>query len=80
MSDLLNAKARKTLDTSSSSHFRFSFQSAENATRLVNILGKTGTSIVTRLSAFILMAIGKQILLTGLYSGLPSMLAPVLSH
>jgi multiple antibiotic resistance protein len=51
-----------------------------NANRLVNMLGKTGTNIVTRLSAFILMAIGVQILWNGLHSGLPSMLAPVLSR
>jgi multiple antibiotic resistance protein len=33
-----------------------------NASRLVRMLGKSGTNIVARLSAFILMAIGVQII------------------
>ena len=46
-----------------------------NANRLVRMLGKSGTNIVTRLSAFILMAIGVQIIWNGLSSGMPSMFA-----
>ena len=45
-----------------------------NAGRLVTMLGKSGTNILTRLSAFILMAIGVQIMWDGLSSGLPEML------
>jgi multiple antibiotic resistance protein len=37
-----------------------------NARRLVKILGPTGTTIVMRLSSFILVAIGVQIMLNGL--------------
>lgn len=48
-----------------------------NANRLVKILGSSGTNIVTRLSAFILMAIGVQIIWNGLRSGLPAMLANI---
>jgi multiple antibiotic resistance protein len=48
-----------------------------NAARLVRILGKSGTSIMTRLSAFILLAIGVQIIWNGLGSGIPPMLAPL---
>jgi multiple antibiotic resistance protein len=44
------------------------------------MLGKSGTNILTRLSAFILMAIGVQIMWNGLNSGLPAMLAPVMGH
>jgi multiple antibiotic resistance protein len=44
------------------------------------MLGKSGTNILTRLSAFILMAIGVQIMWNGLDSGLPRMLAPIISH
>ena len=44
-----------------------------NANRLVKMLGQSGTNIVTRLSAFILMAIGVQIIWNGLRSGLPGM-------
>lgn len=51
-----------------------------NAGRLVKMLGKTGTNIVTRLSAFILMAIGVQILWNGLHSGLPSLLGTLDGH
>ena len=48
-----------------------------NAARLVRILGESGTSILTRLSAFILLAIGIQILWNGLSVGIPQMLARV---
>ncbi len=41
-----------------------------NAGRLVDRLGKSGTSILTRLSAFILLAIGIQILWNGLSTGI----------
>jgi multiple antibiotic resistance protein len=41
----------------------------------VRMLGQSGTSILTRLSAFILLAIGIQILWTGLSVGIPQMLA-----
>jgi multiple antibiotic resistance protein len=44
-----------------------------NADRLVHLLGKSGTSIMTRLSAFILFAIGVQIVWNGLSSGLPQL-------
>ncbi len=46
-----------------------------NADRLVRMLGASGTNILTRLSAFILMAIGVQIMWNGLSAGLPEMLA-----
>jgi multiple antibiotic resistance protein len=41
-----------------------------NAERLVRTLGKSGTSILTRLSAFVLLAIGVQIMWNGLSSGI----------
>ena len=44
------------------------------ADRLVKRLGKSGTTIVTRLSAFILLAIGVQIMWNGLSNGLPELL------
>lgn len=44
------------------------------AERLVLVLGRSGTSILMRLSAFILFAIGVQILWNGLCSGVPQML------
>lgn len=44
-----------------------------NAERLVRVLGKSGTTIMTRLSAFILLAIGVQIMWNGLSSGLPQL-------
>jgi multiple antibiotic resistance protein len=50
------------------------------ADRLVRRLGKSGTGILTRLSAFILFAIGVQILWNGLSAGLPQILATVPSH
>jgi multiple antibiotic resistance protein len=40
---------------------------------LVKRLGKSGTTIMTRLSAFILLAIGVQIMWNGLSTGLPQM-------
>jgi multiple antibiotic resistance protein len=46
-----------------------------NAARLVRMLGQSGTSILTRLSSFILLAIGIQILWTGLSVGIAQMLA-----
>ena len=50
------------------------------ADRLVRMLGKSGTNILTRLSAFILMAIGVQIMWNGLNSGLPAMLEPIIGR
>lgn len=50
------------------------------AERLVRVLGKSGTSILMRLSAFILFAIGVQILWNGLSSGVPQILATVPTH
>jgi multiple antibiotic resistance protein len=46
-----------------------------NAVRLVRMLGESGTSILTRPSAFILLAIGIQIFWNGLSVGIPQMLA-----
>jgi len=51
-----------------------------NADRLVRMLGKSGTNILTRLSAFILMAIGVQIMWNGLRSGMPALFAPIAGH
>jgi len=51
-----------------------------NADRLVQMLGKSGTNIVTRLSAFILMAIGVQIMWNGLSAGMPALFAPMVGH
>jgi multiple antibiotic resistance protein len=50
------------------------------ADRLVHRLGKSGTSILMRLSAFILFAIGVQIFWNGLSEGVPQILATVASH
>jgi MarC family integral membrane protein len=47
---------------------------------LVRILGKSGTNILTRLSAFFLFAIGVQIIWNGLQSGTPQMLAHIGVH
>lgn len=47
---------------------------------LVRRLGKSGTSILMRLSAFILFAIGVQIFWNGLSAGIPQILATVASH
>ena len=49
-----------------------------NADRLVRLLGKSGTTIMTRLSAFILLAIGVQIMWNGLSASIPEMLGPLL--
>lgn len=45
------------------------------ADRLVRVLGKSGTMILTRLSAFILLAIGVQIIWDGLHAGIPQLLS-----
>ena len=50
------------------------------ADRLVQRLGKSGTSILMRLSAFILFAIGVQILWNGLSAGAPQILATTATH
>jgi multiple antibiotic resistance protein len=47
-----------------------------NANRMERLLGRSGTAILTRLSAFILFAIGVQILWNGLSAGLPQVFAP----
>lgn len=47
---------------------------------LVRRLGKSGTSILMRLSAFILFAIGVQIFWNGLSAGIPQILATVAGH
>jgi multiple antibiotic resistance protein len=46
-----------------------------SAERLVRKLGKSGTTILVRLSAFILFAIGVQILWNGLTAGIPKVFA-----
>ena len=48
-----------------------------HAGRLVMALGKSGTTILMRLSAFILLAIGVQIFWNGLASGIPEILRAV---
>jgi len=50
------------------------------AERLAHVLGKSGTSILMRLSAFILFAIGVQILWNGLSSGVPQMFEFLANH
>ena len=52
----------------------------ERAELLVRRLGKSGTGILMRLSAFILFAIGVQIFWNGLSTGVPQILATVASH
>jgi multiple antibiotic resistance protein len=47
------------------------------ANRIVRVLGKSGTSILARLSAFILFAIGVQILWNGLGSGIPQIFSTI---
>ena len=47
---------------------------------LIRMLGKSGTNILTRLSAFILMAIGVQIMWNGLSSGIPQMFSALPTH
>ena len=44
-----------------------------NADRLVKLFGASGTSILTHRSAFILLALGVQIIWNGLESGLPEL-------
>jgi multiple antibiotic resistance protein len=51
-----------------------------NADRLVHMLGKSGTTIMVRLSAFILLAIGVQIMWNGLSSGLPQLFSFLTAH
>jgi multiple antibiotic resistance protein len=51
-----------------------------NADRLVKKLGSTGTSIVTRLSSFILLAIGFQIMWNGMSSALEPLLTRAAAH
>jgi multiple antibiotic resistance protein len=48
-----------------------------NAERLVRRLGKTGASILMRLSSFVLFAIGVQIFWNGLSAGVPQILGKV---
>jgi multiple antibiotic resistance protein len=45
------------------------------ATYLTRVLGPTGTTIVTRLSAFILLAIGVQIMWTGFATAIRPLIA-----
>ncbi len=52
----------------------------QNAARLVRLLGSSGTSILVRISAFILLAIGVQIMWDGLAAGLPSLLNNSANH
>ena len=49
-----------------------------NANRMERLLGRSGTTILTRLSAFIVFAIGVQILWNGLSAGIPQIFAPSL--
>ncbi len=51
-----------------------------NADRIVLKLGQSGTTILTRLSAFILFAIGVQIVWNGLMGGAPQLAAKFLGH
>ncbi len=51
-----------------------------NADRLVKMLGKSGTNILTRLSAFILLAIGVQIMWNGLSTAVTALLTSVPAH
>lgn len=50
------------------------------ADRLVGRLGKSGTSILIRISAFITLAIGVQIMWNGLHSGMPSIFSSPVPH
>jgi multiple antibiotic resistance protein len=52
----------------------------EKADRLVHALGKSGSTIVMRLSAFILFVIGVQISWNGLIAGIPQIIAAATSH
>lgn len=51
-----------------------------SADRMVRKLGKSGTSILMRLSAFILFAIGVQILWNRLIAGVPQSAAAIGAH
>lgn len=51
-----------------------------SAERLARRLGKSGASILMRLSSFVLFAIGVQIFWNGLSAGVPQILAKVPSH
>jgi multiple antibiotic resistance protein len=51
-----------------------------NADRLVRILGSSGTTIIMRLSAFVLLAIGVQIVWNGLIAGMPEILTHLNVH
>jgi len=50
------------------------------AAHIERILGKSGTRVLVRLSAFILLAIGVQILWNGLAAGLPQIFGAAPSH
>jgi len=50
------------------------------AARIERMLGRSGTQVVVRLSAFILLAIGVQILWNGLAAGLPQVFGPTSAH
>jgi multiple antibiotic resistance protein len=50
------------------------------ANRLVKVLGKNGTAILVRLSAFILFAIGVQILWNGLGAAIPAIYSLLPGH
>ena len=50
------------------------------ADRLVKRLGKSGTEILIKLSAFILLAIGVQIMWNGLKIGVPQLFLFLLTH
>lgn len=52
----------------------------EKADRLVHALGKAGSTIVMRLSAFILFVIGVQIFWNGLIAGVPQIIAAAARH
>lgn len=51
-----------------------------SAAAMVGRLGKSGTSILMRLSSFILFAIGVQILWNGLIAGVPQIAAAISAH
>jgi multiple antibiotic resistance protein len=51
-----------------------------NANRMVRLLGKSGTAILTRLSSFIVFAIGVQILWNGLSAGIPEIAGTLSTH
>jgi multiple antibiotic resistance protein len=51
-----------------------------NANRMIRLLGKSGTAMLTRLSAFILFAIGVQIFWNGLSAGVPQLMGAPAPH